>query len=360
MPGVGGPSIGPLFPMNSFYPASGGSGTISAGSVVYLPFYSYAGGVLDLVELYSLSVGSGFTGMSWAVLDHDASNGGPGTVLDSGSVSSGSFGSGVWVSIPVNSVSLSADTYYLFRFSPQGGSLSIMSPQTAPYVLPIMYAHPKPVLSWSGSSWGNYIGNPYRNWSFMYRIGGVWYGQPLTNGNSGVPLSANEWGLSFVLPQELPLLGCIFTETYSSPLTNIGFTVRVYNCDSSTFLPLGSPLVSVQAYPTVMRGISSGESYRDLLVMFPSVLNLKNFSVVIMNGPSGPVYAYDAGTGSDLRLNRVYPFVRSVKNVSGSWQVVTNSGTSVIATQIGLLIGGEGGGSVKGIVPPLFRGVERC
>jgi hypothetical protein len=33
MPGVGGPSIWPLFPMNSFYPASGGSGTISAGSV---------------------------------------------------------------------------------------------------------------------------------------------------------------------------------------------------------------------------------------------------------------------------------------------------------------------------------------
>ena len=49
--GGGGQPYNPLFPMNSFYSAVGGSESVSAGATVYFPSYSYAVGILVSVNL---------------------------------------------------------------------------------------------------------------------------------------------------------------------------------------------------------------------------------------------------------------------------------------------------------------------
>lgn len=291
MPGFGEGGFTPnVFSVNSFYGVSGGSGNISDGQTAYLPFYSYLGGALDQFELYIL--GATFTKLDWAIMDHTA-GGAPGSVLLSGTLSNTTG----WVGLSLGiGTSLASQQYYLLRLQPTGGSLSLMSPQAAPYALHTSYSPPTPVLNYSGGTWSHLIGNSYRHWAFMYRVGGVWFGQPLTNANAGSPLYGDKIGLSFRLDSTLPIVGAVVV-----PATGSGSaTVEVYQCDSS-FLPTGSPVTSVTVYRTPAAVTGS-----QMLVQFSDAVQLQNFSIVVSPVHSNCVYSYDSGTSDATRFDRIW------------------------------------------------------
>ncbi|GIV21948.1 MAG: hypothetical protein KatS3mg023_3699 [Armatimonadota bacterium] len=343
MPGVGGGGGGvlpPLITINNFAVVTGGSLNISAGETVYLPFYSYYGGSMTDAELFILSTTA--TSIDWAVMDHDAS-GAPGNVLASGTWSSPTTG---WA-VAGLTASLDANQYYLFRLTVNGGSLTLMSPQQTSLIYN-MYAHPRPILKYT-TLWSLYNTYGYRLWAFMYRIGGTWYGNPLTHSNSGSPLAAPQYGLSFILPYNVRVVGAYVPSTS----TTGGTTVSLYACDSM-FLPTGSPIKTVSVKNSI--GLAGYA-----LVFFDEPVSIQRFSIIVSSGAAAsPGYAYDNGTAYDVRLDRVYSFVRSVKYTGSSWQVVVTSNSSVIATQFSPIIDyHDAGSSVPSLVPSVFRGVER-
>lgn len=345
MPGAGGGLTPNVFSVNSFYGTGGGTASIADGQTAYLPFYSYQGGTLDQFELYIIS--GTFTQLNWSIMDH-AADGSPGSVLLSGTLSNTTG----WTGLPLGTgTNLTPQQYYLLRLQPTGGLLSLMSPQMSPYALHTSYSPPTVLLIYSSGSWSQLTGNPYRHWAFMYRVAGVWYGQPLTNANQGTPLYGDKVGLSFRLTSPVQVIGAIVV-----PATSKGSaTVEVYQCDSS-FLPTGSPVTSVTAYRTVAAITGS-----QMFIQFGAAVELQNFSIVVSPVLSNCAYSYDEGTSDATRFDRIWSHVRSVRYSGGSWSVAITSPTKpLLYTQLVPVVSFYGQAAAPMLVPTVYRGVERC
>lgn len=317
------------------------STTLAAGETYYLTFPSQGGGALTQIDIAVEARGAALTSLDWAIMDYDA-NGGPGTVLASGSLTT--VTAAAWNSISISGVNLDARKTYLLRLTPVGDTVTIRA-HGAGYT-PSYYVHTfrnvvYRLYQWSGTAW-TFVASRY--YCIIYAVGGTWYGNPFTTSDNSPSSSLNEAGNSYVLSSPVTLIGAFVAFSAGTG----SHTVRLYECGAD-FLPTNL-LETVSKPPTVSR------------VIFSQTYTLSRFTITIQ-GAGSIGGGHDAYSADASRVNAACPEIRAVQCDGTSWQIATTvSGKQLVCAWRAIMpivdiTGGGGGGGGQKIIPaPILGG----